>query len=427
MSNILLRQGQRHRIFISASAIMTALISITSKQHMKTDTDIIIIGAGPAGLSFCKSMENSSLRLTAIEKSDKATLKSPPPDGREIALTHVSKQLLQDFGAWDFLADEDKYFLREAKVVNGDSPYTLHFPTPERALGKPADTLGYLVSNHNIRRSLFAQVQHQANLDLRPGHTVTHIHSNDDYAEVTLDNGDVLTAKLVVAADSRFSNTRRQMGIAAAMHDFGRTVIVFRMQHTLSNENTATECFHYGRTLAVLPLSDYLSSMVVTIDSAKAEHIWQMDAEQTRLDMIEQLNGKLGDMTLVGDKHRYPLVGVHARRFYAKRYAVIGDAAVGMHPVTAHGFNLGLQSQAILSELILAAQRKGEDFTTSHILEKYSRRHMLHTLPLYHGTNTIVKLFTSETPPAKALRHAALHAGNLFLPFKQLVSKQLTG
>ncbi len=346
---------------------------------MNTDTDIVVIGAGPVGLAFCRSMADSGLRLSVIEKSDAQTLENPPADGREIALTHVSKSTLTDLGAWDYLPETDKYFLREAKVINGTSPYTLHFPTPDKC------------------------------------------------ATVLLSTGEKLTAQLVVAADSRFSNTRRQMGIATEMHDFGRTVIVFRMQHTLSNENTATECFHYGRTLAVLPLTEHLSSMVITIDSALAEKVWQMDAEQTRLDIIEQLDGKLGDMQLAGKKHRYPLVGVHARKFYAKRYVLIGDAAVGMHPVTAHGFNLGLQSQGILSNLIKSAVRHHGDIAATELLAKYSRRHMLHTLPLYHGTNAIVKLFTTENPPAKALRHAALHAGNLFLPFKQLVSRQLTG
>lgn len=394
---------------------------------MKTDTDILVIGLGPAGLAFCRSLADSGLQITAIEKSDLSTLENPPPDGREIALTHVSKQNLIDLGAWDYLDDSDKYFLRQAKVLNGNSPYTLHFPTPDSALGKPADTLGYLISNHNIRRALYAQCEGQKNLSIVTNTTVTTLHSDDDCATVHLDNEQTLTAKLVVAADSRFSNTRRQMGISAEMNDFGRTVIVFRMKHTLSNENTATECFHYGRTLAVLPLTEYLSSMVVTIDSSKADAIWNMDAEQIRLDIIEQLDGKLGDMELVGDKHRYPLVGVHARQFYAKRYALIGDAAVGMHPVTAHGFNLGLQSQSILSNLIKNAHREGNDIAATALLEKYSRKHILHTLPLYHGTNAIVKLFTSENPPAKALRHVALHAGNLLKPFKQLVSKQLTG
>lgn len=394
---------------------------------MKTDTDIVVIGAGPAGLSFCKSLADSGLSLTLIEKHSEATLANPPPDGREIALTHVSKELLTELGAWDYLADDEKYFLRQAKVINGSSPYTLHFPTPEKALGKATDTLGYLISNHNIRRSLYAQCQNQDNLTLRTDTSVTQLTTNDQHASVTLDNGDIITAKLVIAADSRFSNTRRQMGIATEMHDFGRTVIVFRMKHTLSNENTATECFHYGRTLAVLPLTEQLSSMVITIDSAKAEEILAMDANATRLDMIEQLDGKLGDMELIGDKHSYPLVGVHARKFYAKRYALIGDAAVGMHPVTAHGFNLGLQSQSILSGLIKKAHDQGQDIAATTLLEKYSRRHMVHTLPLYHGTNVIVKLFTTEHPPAKLLRKAALHMGNAFLPFKKLVSKQLTG
>ncbi len=394
---------------------------------MKTDTDIIVIGAGPAGLSFCRSLADTDLNITVIEKNDQATLENPPPDGREIALTHTSKAMLKALGAWDYLADEDKYFLREAKVVNGTSPYSLHFPTPDKALGQPTDTLGYLISNHNIRKSLYAQCKEQKNLTWLTETTVTTVNTDDDSATVKLSNGQTLSAKLIVAADSRFSNTRRQMGISAEMNDFGRTVIVFRMKHTLSNENTATECFHYGRTLAILPLTEHLSSMVITIDSSEAERIWQMDAEQTRLDIIDQLDGKLGDMELVGDKHRYPLVGVHARKFYAKRYALIGDAAVGMHPVTAHGFNLGLESQAILTNLIKEAHRKGGNIADTDMLAKYSRKHSLHTLPLYHGTNAIVKLFTTENPPAKALRHAALHAGNFFTPVKKLISKQLTG
>ena len=394
---------------------------------MKYDTDIIVIGAGPAGISFCKSLADSPLRITLIEKNNEETLKNPPPDGREIALTHVSKEILKDLGAWDYLANDDKYFLRQAKVLNGQSPYTLHFPTPDKALGKPADTLGYLISNHNIRKALFAQCREQKNLTIITETNVENVNSHDDYASVELGNGQTISGKLVIAADSRFSNTRRLMGIATEMNDFGRTVIVFRMKHTLSNENTATECFHYGRTLAILPIKKYLSSMIITIDSAKANEVWNMNAEQTRLDIIEQLDAKLGDMTLVGDKYRYPLIAIHARKFYAKRYALIGDAAVGMHPVTAHGFNLGLQGQSILSKLIKEAVYKNQDIGSVTLLEKYSRKHMFHTLPLYHGTNAIVKLFTSENRAAKILRHVTLRAGSLFIPFKKLVSKQLTG
>lgn len=394
---------------------------------MQTETDILVIGGEPAGLSFVKSMANTDVKLTLIEKSSVDVLKNPPPDGREIALTHHSKEMLTELGAWDYLHDDEKYYLREAKVFDGDSPFTLHFPTPTRAMGKAADTLGYLISNHNIRKSLYAQVEGQANLTLKTGTVVSTLEDHQDFIRVQLDNGETINARLVIAADSRFSNSRRQMGIATDMHDFARTVIVFRMSHTLSNENTAMECFHYGRTLAVLPLSDYLSSMVITIDSCKADTILSLTPEQLREDLMGQLDGRLGDMKLEGELHQYPLVGVHARKFYSNRYALIGDAAVGMHPVTAHGFNLGLESQKILTDLIKAKLKKGEDFADISMLEKYSKKHRRHTLPLYHGTNVIVKLFTNENPLAKIARKAALRAGNGFLPFKWLVSKQLTG
>ena len=54
-------------------------------------------------------------------------------------------------------------------------------------------------------------------------------------------------------------------------------------------------------------------------------------------------------MRLMGERHSYPLMAVHASSFFANRCALIGDAAVGMHPVTAHGFNLGLRGQATLA------------------------------------------------------------------------------
>jgi 2-polyprenyl-6-methoxyphenol hydroxylase-like FAD-dependent oxidoreductase len=120
-------------------------------------------------------------------------------------------------------------------------------------------------------------------------------------------------------------------------------------------------------------------------------------------------------------------VGVHANRFYANRSAVIGDAAVGMHPVTAHGFNLGLHSVAVLSKLIKQAVANQSDIASPELLAKYQRQHMLLTRPMYHGTNAMVTLFTTENKPAKAIRSLVLRVSNNLPPLKSLITKQLTG
>lgn len=389
--------------------------------------DVIIIGAGPAGLSLARSLADTSLRIAVIDPAPASVLKNPPADGREIALTHQSKELLQAMGAWDAVPEGEIFKLRSAKVVDGTSPFELHFETPEKARGKPTDTLGYLISNHHIRQSIYSQVEHQSNITWFTEQKVQSVYGKPEDAGVTLANGQKLTARLVVAADSRFSTTRQQMGIPVDMHDFGRTVITFRIEHTASNDNTAFECFHYGRTLAILPLTEHLSSAVITIDTQLAHTVEDLDGVAQAQDIAQRVNGQLGDVKVVSQQYRYPLVGTHARRFYSTRFALVGDAAVGMHPVTAHGFNLGLNSTMILSDLIKSAVRQNRDIGAPTLLQQYDRKHQLKTRPIYHGTNFVVKLFTNETPPAKLLRTAIIRASNMLSPVKKLISHQLTG
>ena len=395
---------------------------------MSPSADLIIVGAGPAGLSLCRSLASSRLNIHIIDSQAAQTLADPPFDGREIALTHPSQHILADLGIWAHIPEEDIHPLREAKVVNGDSSYELHFPVPPtNSSRKPIDRLGYLVSNHLIRRAAWQACQTQHNLTWHTASKVVSAGSNTQYAHVTLDNGDSLRAPLLIAADSRFSFVRRALGIPTDLHDFGRTVIVFRLAHTLPNDHTAFECFFYGSTLALLPLTDHLTNCVVTLGSEQADSIKSLDAQALADHISAQVEHRFGDMRLASSIHDYPLTGVHARRFYGTRCALIGDAACGMHPVTAHGFNLGLQSQHILSRLILRHSAQGLDIGDPRLLAQYNREHQRNTRLLYHGTNAIVKLFTNETPPGKWLRHRVLRTSDKLPPLKRLIARQLTG
>ncbi len=384
--------------------------------------DLIVVGAGPAGLSFVRALEGCGLDIAIVEQLPRSMLADPPIDGRDIALTHRSEGILRDLEIWPHIPAEEVSFIRHAKVINGGSSYALHFD--HRETGK--DYLGPIVANNLIRRAAFAAFQEVAGVELIDGRSVVASSSNEEAAWATLNNGRCLQAPLLVAADSRFSETRRRFGVAARMRDFGRSCIVCRMDHDEEHGDTAFECFHYGRTLAILPLAGRRSSVVITLPTDDAAEVMTMDEEAFNRDVAVRFAQRLGSMRLVGERHIYPLVAVYADRFFGRRFALIGDAAVGMHPVTAHGFNLGLRGATKLAGEIRAAHAQGADIGAPRGLRRYHLAHDRVARPIYLGTNMLVGLYTDDCLPARVARNALLHLGNLLHPARHAIMRQLT-
>ncbi|EIL94304.1 5-demethoxyubiquinol-8 5-hydroxylase UbiM [Rhodanobacter spathiphylli] len=385
--------------------------------------DIVIIGAGPAGLCFARALKGSGLRIALVERQPEAGLIAPPDDGREIAITHHSQRLLRELGLWTRLREEEIGTLRDAMVLDGDDREGLMFRHDEA--GKPQ--LGWLLSNHAIRRAAYAGVMELPEVERITGVQVSAVRTGRDGAEVELADGQTLHAQLVVAADSRFSDTRRAMGIGADMHDFGKTMLVLRMHHEAPHEQVAWEWFGHGQTLALLPLHDpHTSSVVLTLSPPAMREMLALDDTALEQAMAERFDQRLGAMRVAGPRCAYPLVGVYAQRFVAERFALIGDAAVGMHPVTAHGFNFGLLGQDTLAGEMRAAMAAGRPFWEASVLQRYERRHRLATRPLYLATRMLAGLYTDDRRPARVLRKLALGAGARLGPFKRLVMSGLT-
>jgi len=384
--------------------------------------DIIIIGAGPAGLSFARSMAETNLNILLLEKQPKSTLASPPYDGREIALTHLSHQIMNKLGMWELIPDQNISLIKKAKVLNGTSPYALNFDHEEAG----EQNLGFMIANQSIRKAAYESLAGFKNIQITTEAEVSSLGTDDNKGWIELSDGKRLEAPLIVAADSRFSAMRRMMGISTSMLDFGRTCVVCTMSIEAPHNDTAYECFHFGRTLAILPMNGNQVSVVITLKSEEDSDLLGMSASQFSADIEKRIEGKFGKMGLTSKLFPYPLVATLAKTFHKNRFVLIGDAAVGMHPVTAHGFNLGLRGANTLADAIKSAISTGNDFASQEVLQQYSRTHRRTCAPLYHGTNALVHLYTKETPAAKLARRVLLRLGNRIQPAKQLIMNQLT-
>ena len=382
--------------------------------------DVAIIGAGPVGLTLVSALAGSGLQLAVIEPQPAMALAQPALDGREIALTHASRSRLERFGLWQQLDPSHVWPLRQARVRDRHLPFALDV---DNGMAPDAGPLGWLVSNWRLRQAAWQAASTHDHWQLRDGTALRGLVRGPGHWVVQLDNGQTLQADVVVAADSRFSSTRRLLGIGARSRDHGTAMVVCNMAIERDHGGVAWEWFGDGCTRALLPLQPGMASAVVTLPMAQAQACMALQGEAFDARISALFEHRWGLMHAGSSAHLYPMVTVFADRFGGPGFALAGDAAVGMHPVTAHGFNFGLRSAQRLAEA-LAGSRPGP--ARDRALERYGRDHRRATAPLFGATGVVAGLYADSRWPARLARGGALAVAASLPPFRQLLRRQLT-
>ena len=377
--------------------------------------DIVVVGAGPAGIAFACGFAGSNIKIAVVDKLPRKIIANPKIDGREIALTHHSVKILKQLNVWRYISNKSIAVIKEARVLDGDSTYYLNFD--HREIEK--ECLGYLIPNYIIRKNLYKRLRNLSNITLISKAECLSVNFEEQHAAITLSNGKKIKTFLVVAADSRFSKMRSKMGISAYTRNFNKNMIVCRMEHEKPHKNIAYEFFRYNQTQAALPYIKNQSGIIITTTKDLTSTLMSMNKKKFNKQMENSFNNYFGKMRLLGKRYSYPLVTTYTKKFISHRFAVIGDAAVGMHPVTAQGFNLGLKGLEILINEVKAAIKNKTDIGLTAILRNYQSKLHRVAAPVYLATNAIINLYTSTILPAKLTRQFILRFVNTVKPVKQ--------
>jgi ubiquinone biosynthesis UbiH/UbiF/VisC/COQ6 family hydroxylase len=390
-------------------------MKFNKKKSNNITFDIAIVGAGSTGIAFAAGFANTSVKVAIIDKLPNDLIVNPKKDGREIAITHHSEKILKDLKVWDLIPKRLISVIKEAKVLDGDMSYFLNFNHQEIK----KKNLGYLIPNHVIRKSLYKRLKKINNITLINKAECLSVKIKEDHASINLSNGKIIKSSLIVAADGRFSKMRSKMGISAFVRDFKKDMIVCRMKHEKPHKGAAYEFFRYNQTQALLPYIKNQSSIVTTTNKDFSSTFMKMKKKDFNKEMENSFKRSFGKMKLVGKRYSYPMVTTFTKKFISERFAVIGDAAVGMHPVTAHGFNLGLSGIEILIKEIKFSIKNKNDIGSSSVLKNYQSKLRRIATPVYLTTNSIVNLYTSNILPAKITRQFMLRLVNSVDPIKQ--------
>lgn len=378
------------------------------------DKDAIVIGGGLIGLAMAAALGSAGLRVTLIDRRPKAALADAAFDGRTTAVAYASRRMLQAIDAWRHM-DEAAEPIRAIEVSEGFSARGVRYD------GLPSgEPMGHIVPNGDLRRGLLAAAEACAGVAVDAPATITAVRYARGGAHVDLADGRSLGARLVIAADGKFSNTRREAGIRTLHWRYGQTGIVCTLGHERPHGGLAIERFFPDGPCAVLPMTENRVSIVWALDDRKAAHVTRMPDEAFVRTLGERIGDGLGALHLAGPRFHFPLSLVHARAFTASRLALVGDAARGIHPIAGQGWNVGLRDVAALAEVVTDAIRRGRDPGEAAVLARYARWRRFDSMALVAVTDGLTRLFSNDVAPLRLVRDLGLGLVDRIAPLKRV-------
>ncbi len=390
--------------------------------HRANDHDVLVVGGGMVGLTLAAALGGAGLRVRVVDREAVAWTTDPGFDGRASAIAAGSRAVLDAIGAWSDMAGDAGPIL-EIRVTDGASPLFLHYDFRDIGEGP----LGHIVENRHIRRALLRRIAALESVDLTGGHTVEAIDRGSLRAEARLDDGTVITARLVVAADGRNSPTREAAGIGVTSWRYDQTGIVCTVAHARPHLGIAQERFLPSGPFAILPMTGDRSSIVWTERADLAPRLLALDDAAFAAELARRFGDYLGALEVVGPRFSYPLSLAHAERYIDNRLALVGDAAHAMHPIAGQGFNIGVRDVAALAETIVDTIRLGLDPGTTTALERYQRWRRFDNTVMLALTDGLNRLFSNDVAPLRMARDTGLAVVDRMPALKRVLMRHAMG
>lgn len=383
---------------------------------VKHDFDVVIVGAGIVGATLAAALRGSGLELALVEQ------RPPPPpspqwDARIYAFSPGSAALLDSVGVWSQL-DAGRIAPVRAMDVRGDRGG--HVLLDAYEAGVPQ--LAWIAESGRVQYGVWQVLRNQPDLTLFSGVQGRDLRWSSAGAQLELDNGEQLSARLVVAADGRASWVRAQAGIAAHRGDYHQSGVVANFACARAHEHIARQWFREDGILAWLPLPGQALSMVWSTDAAHTAELLALSPEGLAERVAEAGGRALGDLRVLTPAAAFPLSILRVDSLVAPGLALIGDAAHGVHPLSGQGVNLGLRDVARLARVL--RERGDAGCGDLPVLRRYERARRGDILAMQTVTDTLYHLFGAKHPLLARLRNAGMDVVQHLAPIKSRLMQQ---
>src|SRR3954469_18824371 len=287
---------------------------------MPAQRSIVICGGAFAGLALALALRQGLGPDIPIVVADPALGTRPSRDPRATAIVAACRRLFEALGIWDKVADGAQPILdmvvTDSQLDDATRPVFLTFAGEV----EPGEPFAHMVENRYLIDALVARAEAEG-IDLRAT-AVASFDSRADGVDVTLADGSVIAAGLLVAADGARSKLRERAGIATHGWDYDQSGIVVTVGHERDHNGRAEEHFLPAGPFAILPLTGKRSSLVWTEKRAEAARIIALADKEFHGELESRFGLHLGELTVLDKPRAFPLSYFVARSFIGERLAL---------------------------------------------------------------------------------------------------------
>jgi 2-octaprenyl-6-methoxyphenol hydroxylase len=386
----------------------------------------IVIGGGAfAGLALALALRQGLGPEIPVIVADPALAARPSRDPRATAIVAACRRLFEAISVWGEVKSSAQPILdmvvTDSRLEDATRPAFLTFAGEV----EPGEPFAHMIENRRLIDVLVARAE-AASIDLRAT-AVTSYDARSDGIDVTLGDGTIVAASLLVAADGARSKLRERAGIATHGWDYDQSGIVVTVGHERDHEGRAEEHFLPAGPFAILPLTGKRSSLVWTERRDEAARITALSDDEFHEELERRFGLHLGEIKALDKPRAFPLSYFVARSFVAERLALVGDAAHVIHPIAGQGLNMGLKDVAALAEVVVDAARLGMDVGQADVLERYQRWRRFDTMAMGVATNSLNFLFSNQSTLLRTVRDIGLGLVDRTPPLKNLFIRQAAG
>jgi ubiquinone biosynthesis UbiH/UbiF/VisC/COQ6 family hydroxylase len=384
------------------------------------DTDVIIVGAGLVGLALARALSGSGLRVALLDRNVPPSPPAYAPDSwdpRVYAISPGSEAFLAAVGAWP---QSERVCPVTAMQVAGDAGGQIRFDATQAR----AHHLASIVEGRVLTAALWQGLEQPELSIVLPAHPASVAF--DGRATLVLEDGRVLRANLVVAADGAQSWIRTQAGLAADVSPYGQTAVVANFASERPHQGVAYQWFRRDGVLALLPLPGNRCSLVWSAQQELATELLALDSLALAQRVREASGAALGALEVITPAVGFALQLVKVRELVRSRLALVGDAAHNLHPLAGQGVNLGFQDARDLART-LRERGSCRDVGEHRLLRRYERLRREDVLAMTLATDGLSRLFSADSRAVSWLRNGGLTVVDKASVLKRLLVSHALG